>query len=139
MTTQNQTTITATRVPDELRMNFLPRFFGENFMLQGENAVYNFMDQLSPSYSGGFWNYYELSNGGFYMSLDDDDPMLVEVDGNGFSDQMSADAASIVANLYALGALATHFHEGRFADHYYALRDYACQHLEASIILRAID
>lgn len=139
MTIETNSAITATLVPDALRLEFLPRFFGKEFMLQGENAVYTFMSRLSPDYNGGFWKFYDLSNGGFYMSLDSDDPMLVEVDGNGFSDQMSADAASIVANLFALGELTARFHESRHVDHYYALRDFACQHPESTKILRAID
>lgn len=139
MTIEINNTITATRVSDEARMQFLPRYFGEEFMLRGESTVFRFMRQLSPSYNGGFWNFYDLSNGGFYMSLDSDDPMLVEVDGNGFSDEMSADAASIVANLFALGELTALFHEGRFVDHYYALREFAREHPESTKIFRAID
>lgn len=139
MTIEVHNSISAIRVPDESRMQFLPRYFGEEYMIRGESTVFRFMRQLSPSYDGGFWNFYDLSNGGFYMSLDSDDPMLVEVDGNGFSDQMSADAASIVANLFALGDLTARFHESRHVDHYYALRDFARQHPESTKILRAID
>ena len=33
-----------------------------------ENTIYNLMDMLSEDYQGGSWKYFELSNGGFYMS-----------------------------------------------------------------------
>lgn len=49
--------------------------------------------RLSEDYNGGFWNFYTLTNGGFYMAPAGDKRMRLEVDGNGFSGEMSADAA----------------------------------------------
>lgn len=137
---ENQTSlVTATLVADGDRLSFLPRYFGECLMLRGEATVYRFMDYLSQDYHGGFWNFYTLSNGGFYMSPDYDKRMLVSVEGNGFEGELSADAAGIVANLFALGHLATEKQNDRIIDLYYLLREFACDHPEGRMILRAID
>lgn len=132
-------TVTATLVADGDRLSFLPRYFGECLMLRGEATVYRFMDYLSQDYCGGFWNFYTLSNGGFYMSPDYDKPMRVFVDGNGFDGNMSADAAGIVASLFALGHLAAEIQNDRIIELYYLLREFACDHKEGGLILRAID
>lgn len=51
---------TASIVPDERRLEFLPTLFGRSLLMIGENAVYSLMEQLSPlDYGGGFWNFYE--------------------------------------------------------------------------------
>lgn len=103
------------------------------------------MARLSQDYKGGLWHFYELSNGGFYLAPNKTERMRVEVDGNGFDGAMSADAAGIVATLFALNHLvALVYEEGgpeldKLSDHYYFLRDFALGHPEAVTILRAID
>lgn len=139
MLNQAASVITATPVPWSSKFDLLPSFFGIEYMLYGENGVYNWMGRLSPDYRGGSWDFYELSNGGFYMSLRSTDPMRVIVAGNGFSEVMSANAASIVANLFLLCQMAEQFSADWFSERYHALREYTCQHLEASKILGAID
>lgn len=49
-------------------MGFLPAFFGEEHMMNGEGLVFCWLRNLSEDYNGGLWNYYTLSNGGFYMA-----------------------------------------------------------------------
>jgi hypothetical protein len=73
------------------------------------------------------------------MAPDYDKRMLVSVDGNGFDGNMSADAAGIVANLFALSYLATKTENDRIIELYYLLREFACDHPEGRMILRAID
>ncbi|MDT8844009.1 antirestriction protein [Paraburkholderia fungorum] len=65
--TQTLARITSSVVPDELRLNVLPRYLGRHF-LQGEALVYDWAARLCPTYDGGFWNFFTLSNGGFYMA-----------------------------------------------------------------------
>src|SRR5690348_14714857 len=72
------------------RLNCLPRHFGRHQLIV-EDAVYAFMRHLCAEYDGGFWHYFELSNGGFYMAPDGE-PMEILVPGNGFSGEMSAEA-----------------------------------------------
>ncbi|EDB8709758.1 antirestriction protein [Salmonella enterica subsp. enterica serovar Schwarzengrund] len=134
--------VTAVLVADEHRMDFLPTYFGTRLMMRGEALTYGWMRRLAESYNGGLWNYYTLTNGGFYMA-----PVLgrlrLEVDGNGYSGEMSADAAGIVVTLFVLGQLAAETQgldecDG-LIDSYYWLREYAGTHAEAAQIYRAID
>ena len=73
-------------------------------MMRGEALVFGWLDALSEDYNGGFWNFYTLTNGGFYMAPAGDKRMRLEVDGNGFSGEMSADAAGIDALVRKLDA-----------------------------------
>lgn len=129
--------IQAKVVPGDERLRFLPRVFGRRFM-QGEAAVFNGMRRLCRQYGGGFWDFVDLSNGGFYLRLVSDKPVALYVDGNGFEDELSADAASIVVCMFAINELMFDgAHE--LDDAYYALREYALQHPECRLILDAID
>jgi Antirestriction protein len=134
--------ISATLVAEGQRLNFLPKHFGPHYLV-GETAVYNAMKQLCASYNGGFWDFIELSNGGFYMRLsppgEASKPMSISVEvGNGYSGEMSADAASIVATLFALNGLAFQGYED-LSDKYYLLLDFAAFHAERREIFQAID
>ncbi|WP_240159154.1 antirestriction protein [Burkholderia sp. Ax-1724] len=92
--------IAATLVPEERRMEILPRYFGKH-MIRGEIAVYTAMESLCDTYRGGFWDYIELSNDTFYMTPRLDSPLTICCDGNGYAGEMSNDAAGIVATLFA--------------------------------------
>jgi hypothetical protein len=131
--------ITATTVPGPSRGAFLSRVFGPRHVIVGESAVFSWMKTLCPAYSGGFWDFVDLSNGGFYLRLQTDVPsLLVRVDGNGFEGELSPDAASIVATLFAINQLLFSGAE-HLDDAFYKLRDYALQHPEARHIVTAID
>ncbi|MEX3581631.1 MAG: antirestriction protein [Burkholderia sp.] len=140
-TTATSASITAALVPDDQRLDFLPAFFGPDLMMYGEALVYKWMGRLSHHYKGGFWLFHSLSNGGYYMAPNQPVRLRVAVAGNGFDAFVSADAAGVIATLFALGQLAATengAHE-RFCDLYHALRDYAGGHAEAAFIDRAID
>ncbi len=128
--------ITRRLVPESQRLRFFPRIFGSKF-LYGERLIYAWARGLCPDYNGGYWHFYTLDNGGFYVAPDTDQRMRVVVDGNGFDGTMSADAAGIVITLFTLGRLAEHFESG--TDHFHALRDYAREHREFPSIFSAID
>lgn len=130
--------ITATIVPDERRMEILPRYFGKH-MIRAEVAVYTAMSSLCPTYHGGFWDYVELSNGAFYMAPRLGDPLPITCDGNGYDGQMSSDAAGIVATLFALNAMAWSTEEAHFTDLYHELLAFVPSHPEAREIFAAID
>lgn len=130
--------ITKTKCPEDERLDFLPNTIGAKF-LHYENLVYQFMSKASDDYNGGFWDYYSLSNGGFYMAYNCDDRMRMEWADNGFQGTMSTDAASICVNLMAQNAFAWQVSADRHGPQFDALRDYAVQHAEAQHILRFID
>jgi hypothetical protein len=130
--------IEAREIPDSERLQILPRHFGRH-MLTVEHAVYSFMRRLSSEYTGGYWIYVELSNGGFYMAPTHEAPFNVRVDTNGFEGPMSADAAGITACLFALSHLSFQIQHESIATHFHKLRDFALDHAEASVIMAAID
>jgi len=132
--------IVAEVVPGNLRLRTLPRRF-PNLYLVFESLVYTHMDNFAEGYrdSGGYWEFYELSNGGFYMSLKSDRIFNVEISSNYFKGQLSADAASIVANLFALCHMANAHEQEYLTELYYELKDYAGLHPESMQILSAID
>jgi hypothetical protein len=125
-------------VPDSERLDVLPRHFGRAMLLV-EHSIYSWMRTLSTGYTGGYWRYVELSNGGFYMSPQTPGAFKVNVEGNGFEAEMSAEAAGITACLFALSHLSFQNPAECLATHYHLLRDFALSHPEASSILAAID
>jgi hypothetical protein len=119
-------------------MMALPRHFGQRLLIF-EGAVYDFMRRFAPSYHGGYWEFFELSNGGFYMACEGG-PFGFSVDTNGYEGEMSADAAGVTVCLYALSHLSfTYADDDVFATHFHLLHDFAAEHAEASAIFAAID
>lgn len=133
--------IEAKKVPDNERMSFLPRVFGPDAlsMVQNEARVYQWMEHLSPDYRGGYWEFYDLSNGGFFLAPAGDKRYRVQVKGNYFDGEMSAQAAGIVATLFTLGQVAAQTEDEHYIDAYHDLLEYASEHPERELILAAID
>lgn len=132
--------VTAQRVPDGMRLQTLPKHFGAHH-LYVENLVFVFARTLIPTYRGGYWHFYDLSNGGFYMAPESE-PARVVVEGNGFDGVLSADALGIVVCLFAFshGSFAlTGQAQEKCTHHYGWLRDYSFTHQERSSIGAAID
>lgn len=130
--------VVAQRIENSERMMALPRHFGQR-LLVFEGAVYNFMRRFAPGYDGAYWQFYELSNGGFYMAPDGG-PFQFSVDTNGYEGEMSADAAGVTVCLFACSHLAFRYSQDDvFGDHFHLLREFAAEHAEASAIFAAID
>ena len=130
--------ILSSRVPHNRRLPILPTYFPNTFIVV-ENSVHAFMNRLCKKYSEGSLEFYELSNGGFYMSPDLKELWDVEVPfGNRFKGKMSTDALGITACLYVYVSMADDHPESNFWDHYWHLRNYAYQHKEVAAILNAI-
>jgi len=127
-------------VSADRRVNHSAELFGINFPLRLEPAIYGFADQLSSDYHGGYWHFYMLSNGGFYL-VPDDDQLFHVCSENGWEGKLSANAFGIAACLYAYSHLS--FASGDFADvcaeQYHLLREYMMDHAEAGGILAAAD
>lgn len=132
--------IIAVRVPDSQRMDVADEHFGIRFPLAVEPMIYQFAMQLASAYSGGYWHFYTLSDGGFFMAPNFTDTFEVMAD-NGYHGTMSAEALGITACLYAFSNLS--FGKGNFgetcADHYHWLYEFAMQHPSAGAIRAAID
>lgn len=131
--------VVATKVENAERLSTMPRYFPGCFIVV-EQTIYQVMDKICPAYTGGYWDFYSLSNGGFFMSLEGDNEIDVAVPfGNGFVDKLSREAASIVACLMAYCFLAEKYPSGLFADHYTWLMEYVYTHPEAAKIRLSID
>ena len=136
----NTSTIIRTIVADNRRINHTAELFGLNFPMRLEPAIFNIAGNIASEYNGGLWEFYALSNGGFYMAPNTAKQFNVSCE-NGYEGSMSADALGITACLYAYSHLS--FGDGAFAEicaeHYHWLREYMFEHPEAGCILRAID
>lgn len=132
--------ITATLVSEHRRMDTADKHFGIRFPITVEPMIFQFASQLAPAYTGGYWSFYQLSNGGFYMAPKLDEPFAVIAD-NGYEGTMSADALGITACLYSYSNLS--FCDGSFGEkcgrHYHWLYEFAMQHPEVTVIRAAID
>lgn len=135
------TSIARQHVPETLRIQHTASLFGIHFPLNIEPSVYSLTRSMSPEYQGGYWEFYTLSNSGFYMAPHSEQLYSVSCD-NGFEGQLSADALGITACLYAYSHLSFSDISG-FAEtcteHYHLLRAYMLEQKEAAKILRAID
>lgn len=141
------TSITRSLIAEAGRMKATHTLFGLHFPLRLEPTVFNMAGMLSDQYRGGSWDFYGLSNGGFYMAprstgIAPRASTSFEVTSeNCFEGAMSGDALGITAYLYAYSHLS--FTNNSFgelcAQHYHWLREYALDHSEAGSVFAAID
>src|SRR5699024_5370545 len=89
---QAYTTVTAQLVPNGKRLDFLPQLF-PGLYIHGEVYVYENLESIADDYNGGYWNYYTLSNGGYYMAPEGDEALKVTIASNFFDGELSPDAA----------------------------------------------
>lgn len=136
-----QSTITRQQVTDKNRIQHTADLFGIRFSLNIEPAVYSIAGNIASEYNGAYWEFYALSNGGFYMAPCSDQSYQVSCE-NGYEGVLSADAFGITACLYAYSHL-SFASNAAFAEicanQYHWLRAYMLEHKEASAILVAID
>lgn len=138
--------ITATPIKSErARLDFLPGLAGSYFMAL-ETALFRIMDKACPDdYSGGYWEYVRLSNGGgFAYPTAEEGWNMTSL--NGWQGLMSAEAAGICVTLTALSHLSFIAHDKgsmavsqKLAENFYLLRDFALEHSEQRDIFAFID
>lgn len=132
--------LTARKVSDHLRLLMQPKYFGTGRQLMtAEATIFSWMKRLCPSYLGGHWEFYEISNGGFVMLLDSDDPIDLEYAENYTRTQMSRRSACMVASLFAYSHLHERTGDDRFAKLYRNLIEYASTTWEWQSIRSVID
>lgn len=136
----NTSIITRKLVAVSQRVNTTAKLFGMHFPMRLEPTVYAFADRLAQAYQGGYWEFYTLSNGGFYMAPRSEKTFNVSCE-NGYEGELSGDALGIAVCLYAYSHLS--FAGDAFAEvcaeQYHLLREFALDHIETGSILRAID
>ena len=142
MTTATETTIvTRTLLEGEERISHTEALFGLTFPLKLEPTIYGITDRIAPAYCGGFWRFWRLGNGGFYMAPDSEARYQAHCM-NYWEGELSADALGIVSCLTAYSHLSFGGPEEfawDCAKHYHLLREYVCEHAEVAGILGAID
>jgi hypothetical protein len=130
----------ATIVPDERRLEFLPRLFGRSLLIVAENAVYSFMERLSPlDYRGGFWDFYEHDGRPLFMAPRSKSRFRITGEITGFQGEVSAEAAGIIATLFTFSHLSFQYQSDRLSEGYAHLHTYCADHPEAAEIFQAID
>ncbi|HBK4730931.1 TPA: antirestriction protein [Klebsiella michiganensis] len=147
MNTQNHqfaelTAITASVVPDELRIGFWPQHFGSiPQWITLEPRIFAWMERLCADYHGGIWRFSTLSNGGAFMAPESEHgekwTLFNSMNGNGA--ELTSEAAGMVACLMAYNHHACRTECDAMTEHYYLLRDYALIHPECSAIMHLID
>jgi hypothetical protein len=140
MTQTSFNLVTKELVPDDQRLAVTENMFSIHFPLRLEPVIYGITERMAKDYKGGYWEFYTLSNGGFYMAPSGDDVFHVVCD-NQYKGDLSADALGITACLYAYSHLS--FSNTRFARvsacHYHRLREIVFEHPEVKAILGATD
>lgn len=135
------TTITRQLIAVNQRINHSAGIFGIRFPLQVEPTIYRITETIATEYDGGYWEFYELSNGGFYMAPDSDKQFQVVCE-NGFEGKLTADALGVAACLCVYSYQSFSNQEAfaqTCAQQYHWLREYMLEHEEANAILGAID
>lgn len=131
--------IIAKKIENDARINALPKHFPQSFLVV-EDVIYSFAQKLCSAYSGAYWEFYELSNNGFFMVPSLSAKLDVEVPfGNGYEGKMSADAFGVTVCLFAYSYMSETHPIADFAEYYWRLRDFAGSHSEAPAIFSAID
>jgi Antirestriction protein len=134
------TIITNCLIPESDRLTAVEHIFGIGYVLRLEPTVFTMAERLASEYTGGYWEFHALSNGGFYMAPRSVTGLRVSSE-NGYEGLMSPDAFGITVCLYAYSELS--FRGGALAqtcaEQYHLLRDWAAEHPEATAIYAAID
>lgn len=123
-----------------MRLLMQPKYFGPiRQAIATEKAIFDWMGRLCATYNGGYWEFYELSNGGFVMLIDSDKPIAVHWAENYIDLTMSLRSACITACLFAYVQLHEKTADDRFADLYQRLLQFAMECPESQLIRRVID
>lgn len=120
-------------VPDEARQNFLPTLFGRSHLIVAENAVYAWMERLSPlDYRGGSWDFFEHQGKPLFLAPRSRTRFRITGYVTCFQGEVSAEAAGIIATMFAFAHLSFKFETIRLVEGYERLYAYSAAHPEAS-------
>ena len=80
-----------------------------NLSFYFQDYLYKLANECLEDYCGGQWEFVELSNGGFYWYLDEEDCVLTSM--NGWSDTISGKAAGLGLTICVLNHAMWQFQE----------------------------
>lgn len=131
--------ITANKVTNANdRLQCLPEIAGRDCVVL-EHTIYDTLSMLSADYDGGFWNYFRLSNGGFYMAPKESRSFRIRCVENSFECNVSANTAGIIATAMAYSDLLFRRRGSCFARAYELLSEFIYQQSDAGTIRAALD
>ncbi|WP_180279129.1 antirestriction protein [Janthinobacterium sp. BJB304] len=119
------------------RMECLPNVAGMRCVLL-EFTVYSMLGRMSQDYAGGYWDFYKLSNGGFYMAPQTDGTFRMRCE-NMFEAEVNAQTAGLIACAMAYSHLSFSEEAGCFGEAYMLLWQYLAQQPNAATIFAALD
>jgi len=120
-------------VAESERDNAIPHVL-QRYLLPIEAHSQNYLRQVSGDYTGGQWNFYKLSNGGFFMAPSDRQMYTITVPDNYFHKTVDAEAAGLIAFLSGINRVLAQQAgsvSGPDADlhrMYYLIMEYAVSH-----------
>jgi hypothetical protein len=120
------------------RLACLPRHFG-TACVAVEHAIYDMMGRVCDDYDGGYWDFFELSNGGFYMAPHIERLLHLQWPDNGFDRVVDTRTAGIIVCAMTFNHLSFRPRGERFGKAYEQLADFIAQHEDAGIIHAALD
>jgi hypothetical protein len=130
------TTVTRQLVPEDQRIDCTSQLFGFTFPLFIEPTIFSITSRMAPSYQGGYWQFWQVGEDGFYMAPEADRLFLAQ-SMNGWEGRLSADALGICACLTAFSHLSFSKNEGLgriCAEHYHRLRPVIYEHEEVRAV-----
>lgn len=137
----DQSVIYRELLSDARRIELPAELFGAAaFPFKVEPTIFDMAGLLANDYQGGYWDMYQLSNGGWYMSPASE-ALYTASSMNGFTGSLSADALGITACLFAFSHLSfgSDATAQGYAEQYHLLKEFAMNHAEVKSILAAID
>lgn len=132
--------ITKELISESLRLKALPYYFRQGMPLV-EPTILDLMRKHCQTYNGAYWDFYKLSNGGFFMAPCGPATYALSNADNYADVELSAEAAGLAIALLAYSHLsfvsspASHI----FSSQFHWVREFALNHPEAEAIFRFID
>ncbi|HEQ1859512.1 TPA: antirestriction protein [Providencia alcalifaciens] len=133
--------ILANVVPLSARANFWQSHFGTvKGFATFEVMIFTIMGQFCDEYTGGYWEYCTLSNGGafIYPDLGSEQLALFNMH-NGNEAELSPEAAGVAVCLMLYSQWSFRTESELLVERFYQLREYAIQHPESSAIFHLVD
>ncbi|HEQ1858320.1 TPA: antirestriction protein [Providencia alcalifaciens] len=128
-------------VPNHQRTHFWQSHFGTvKGFATFEVVIFTIMGQFCDEYTGGYWQYCTLPNGGafIYPDLIPEKLTLFNMH-NGNEAELSPEAAGVAICLMLYSQWSFRTESEVLVERFYQLRDYAIQHPESSAIFHLID
>ncbi|AXO19654.1 TPA: antirestriction protein [Providencia stuartii] len=133
--------IIATPVSNPQRTHFWQAHFGTvKGFATFEVVIFTIMGQFCEEYTGSYWEYCTLTNGGafIYPDLGPEKLTLFNMH-NGNETKLSAEAAGVAVCLMLYSMWSFRTESELLVERFYQLRDYTIQHPESSGIFHLID